>query len=119
MDGTRVELGYRDESYSRCVRCNWPLCSVRCQDSPLHDPECRATRAAGSRIKVEVFGQVREISLENGKEKANVFTGSPTSRNFWSKNYNFLFMLPFDQEASKTYKNIKKCVLSLSRSCQR
>merc|ERR1712107_139755 len=41
-----------------CVRCHWPVCSPACQDSPAHDAECRATKAAGSRVKVEHFGQI-------------------------------------------------------------
>ena len=60
-------------SLFRCIRCNWPVCSLKCQDSPMHDAECRATKAAGSRIKVEVFGQVRLIKfywkLKNDKNQ--------------------------------------------------
>ena len=44
--------------------------------------------------------------------------------NFWSKNYHFLFLLPFDAEVFKTNKNTNKklfdlCVLTLSKSNQR
>lgn len=63
----------------QCARCNWPVCSVRCQDSPQHDAECRATQAAGSRIKVEHFGQInmmyacitvlRALGLKEGPRK--------------------------------------------------
>jgi len=63
----------------KCVRCNWPVCSAKCQDAPVHDAECRATRAAGSRIKVEVFDQtnmmyacitvLRALSLLDGSKK--------------------------------------------------
>lgn len=41
----------------KCARCNWPVCSVECQDSLTHDAECRATQAAGAKAKVDVFGQ--------------------------------------------------------------
>merc|ERR1711892_210123 len=44
--------------FIKCIRCNWPVCSERCQDSPQHDAECRATKAVGSRIKVEHFDQI-------------------------------------------------------------
>ena len=63
----------------RCKRCNWPVCSVKCQDSPMHVAECRATKAAGSRIKVEHFDQInmmyacitvlRALALQDGPRK--------------------------------------------------
>jgi len=62
-----------------CVRCHWPVCSPACQDSPAHDAECRATKAAGSRVKVEHFGQInmmyacitvlRALGLKEGPRK--------------------------------------------------
>ena len=65
--------------YVKCVRCNWPVCSQKCGDCPQHDPECRATRAAGARIKVEHFDQInmmyacitvlRALSLKDGSSK--------------------------------------------------
>merc|ERR1719481_1329173 len=65
--------------FIRCVRCNWPMCSRECMDSPMHDAECRATRAAGKRIKVEHFGQtnmmyacitvLRALGLHDGPRK--------------------------------------------------
>jgi len=76
--GCHQEIKSADEMIT-CIRCNWPLCSRRCQDSPMHDPECRATKAAGSRIKVEVFGQtnmmyacitvLRTLALLDGPKK--------------------------------------------------
>jgi len=63
----------------KCVRCNWPVCSRKCMDSPLHVAECRATKAAGGRINVEVFGQtnmmyacitiLRALALQDGPKK--------------------------------------------------
>ena len=65
--------------YVKCIRCNWPVCSQKCGDCPQHDPECRATRAAGARIKVEHFDQInmmyacitvlRALSLKDGSSK--------------------------------------------------
>jgi len=65
--------------FIKCIRCNWPVCSKKCQDSPQHDAECRATKAAGSRIKVEHFGQInmmyacitvlRALALQDGPKK--------------------------------------------------
>jgi len=65
--------------FIRCKRCNWPVCSVKCQDSPMHVAECRATKAAGSRIKVEHFDQInmmyacitvlRALALQDGPRK--------------------------------------------------
>merc|ERR1712106_1014623 len=65
--------------FIKCIRCNWPVCSERCQDSPQHDAECRATKAAGSRIKVEHFDQInmmyacitilRALALVDGPRK--------------------------------------------------
>jgi len=65
--------------FVKCVRCNWPVCSQKCADTPCHDPECRATRAAGSRIKVEHFDQInmmyacitvlRALALQDGPKK--------------------------------------------------
>ena len=65
--------------FIKCIRCNWPVCSQRCGDCPQHDPECRATRAAGARIKVEHFDQtnmmyacitvLRALSLKDGPAK--------------------------------------------------
>lgn len=75
--GCHKEISATD--HKKCVRCNWPVCSTRCQDSVLHVPECRATQAAGSKIKVEVFGQVnmmyacitvlRALALQEGPRK--------------------------------------------------
>ncbi|XP_023326741.1 uncharacterized protein LOC111700149 isoform X2 [Eurytemora carolleeae] len=63
----------------KCIRCNWPVCSLKCQDSPQHDPECRATKAAGSKVNVEVFNQtnmmyacitvIRALALQDGPKK--------------------------------------------------
>jgi len=65
--------------FINCIRCNWPVCSEKCQDSPMHDSECRATKAAGSRIKVEHFDQInmmyacitilRAMALQDGPRK--------------------------------------------------
>ena len=65
--------------FIKCSRCNWPVCSQKCGDSPVHDGECRATRAAGARIKVEHFEQVnmmyacitvlRALALKDGPRK--------------------------------------------------
>ena len=66
--------------FVKCVRCNWPVCSQQCADtSRCHDPECRATRAAGARIKVEHFDQInmmyacitilRALGLRDGPKK--------------------------------------------------
>merc|ERR1711892_167739 len=65
--------------FIKCIRCNWPVCSERCQDSPQHDAEGRATKAAGSRIKVEHFDQInmmyacitilRALALVDGPRK--------------------------------------------------
>jgi len=65
--------------FIKCIRCNWPVCSQKCMDSPMHDAECRATRAAGGRIKVEHFDQInmmyacitvlRALALMDGPKK--------------------------------------------------
>ena len=62
-----------------CVRCHWPVCSLKCQDSPHHDAECRATQAAGARVRVEHFDQInmmyacitvlRALGLKEGPRK--------------------------------------------------
>lgn len=62
-----------------CLRCHWPVCSPACQASPQHDAECRATQAAGARVKVEHFGQInmmyacitvlRALGLKDGSRK--------------------------------------------------
>ena len=42
----------------RCSRCSWPLCSRKCEDSLVHDPECRILRSTGVKVQVETFGQI-------------------------------------------------------------
>ena len=65
-----------------CSRCHWPLCSAKCEDSPLHEPECRLIRYGGSKVQVDSFGQfnmmyacitvLRALSLKEGPSKVVV-----------------------------------------------
>jgi hypothetical protein len=36
--------------YYLFFRCSWPLCSRKCEDSPMHDPECRIIQAGGQKV---------------------------------------------------------------------
>merc|ERR1712223_476205 len=67
------------KSTVNCSRCGWPLCSRKCEDSPIHAAECRILRAGGQKVKVEHFGQVnmmyscitvlRALALREGSQK--------------------------------------------------
>eukprot|EP00095_Tigriopus_kingsejongensis_P008719 maker-scaffold352_size199037-snap-gene-0.46 protein:Tk08719 transcript:maker-scaffold352_size199037-snap-gene-0.46-mRNA-1 annotation:"protein isoform a" len=66
------------ESVVKCSRCLWPLCSRKCEDSKLHEPECRVIKYGGSKVNVESFGQVnmmyacitvlRALALQDGAQ---------------------------------------------------
>ncbi|XP_045126721.1 LOW QUALITY PROTEIN: SET domain-containing protein SmydA-8-like [Portunus trituberculatus] len=48
QEAERVCLGcYRRISGEyKCSQCSWPLCGMKCESSPDHQPECSITRAA-------------------------------------------------------------------------
>ena len=46
---------------TKCVCCNWSVCSQRCQDSPGHNTECQATHDSGNSIGVVHFDQINVI----------------------------------------------------------
>ena len=62
-----------------CSRCHWPLCSAKCEDSALHEPECRLIRYGGSKVQIDSYGQynmmyacitvLRALSLKEGPSK--------------------------------------------------
>ena len=62
-----------------CSRCHWPLCSDKCEDSALHEPECRLIRYGGSKVQIDSYGKynmmyscitvLRALSLKEGPSK--------------------------------------------------
>ena len=79
-----VYLGDHKETASmtpltKCVCCNWSVCSQRCQDSLVYNTECQATQGSGISIGVEHFDQInmmyaciavlRALSLHDGSRK--------------------------------------------------
>ncbi|TRY80691.1 hypothetical protein TCAL_09011 [Tigriopus californicus] len=63
----------------KCSRCQWPLCSRKCEDSKSHEAECRLIKYGGSKVKVDSFGQVnmmyacitvlRALALQDGPQE--------------------------------------------------
>ncbi len=66
----------------RCVRCNWPVCSTQCQDSPLHVPECRATQVMCVRISKILFLYITVLIVNNSQTKILSHIKGSLSRDF-------------------------------------
>ena len=73
-------MGFFSETRKHtCSRCHWPLCSDKCEDSALHEPECRLIRYGGSKVQIDSYGQynmmyacitvLRALSLKEGPSK--------------------------------------------------
>lgn len=47
-----------------CSRCHWPVCSTKCQDSPIHEPECRIIRYGGAKVFRGILIFVALVDME-------------------------------------------------------